>query len=174
FRLFDYQLSIQDGQFSLSFRGLWTGTTMWEIYALSTISELKTRASLKRLSEFELDILYSRAKTKLWEKMERLRGVPGLRVSDFGTRRRHSFLWQEYVVKAMSDVLGSNFKGTSNTYLAYKHDLEAIGTNAHELPMALAALAKDDSELCASQYHLLELWQQTYQGELLILLPDTF
>ena len=174
FRLSDYELSIQDGQFSLSFRGLWTETTMWEIYALSAISELKTRASLKRLSEFELDILYARAKTKLWEKMERLRGIPGLKVSDFGTRRRHSFLWQEYVVKAMSDVLGSGFTGTSNTYLAYKHDLEAIGTNAHELPMALAAMAKDDEELKIAQYRLLELWQQTYQGELLILLPDTF
>ncbi len=174
FRLSDYELSVQDGQFTLSFRGLWTETTMWEIYALSAISELQTRASLKRLSEFELDILYARAKTKLWEKMERLRGVPGLKVSDFGTRRRHSFLWQEYVVKAMSDVLGSSFTGTSNTYLAYQHDLEAIGTNAHELPMALAAMAKDDEELKTAQYRLLELWQQTYQGELLILLPDTF
>ena len=174
FRLSDYELSVQDGQFTLSFRGLWTETTMWEIYALSAISELQTRASLKRLSEFELDILYARAKTKLWEKMERLRGVPGLKVSDFGTRRRNSFLWQEYVVKAMSDVLGSSFTGTSNTYLAYQHDLEAIGTNAHELPMALAAMAKDDEELKTAQHRLLELWQQTYQGELLILLPDTF
>ena len=174
FRLSDYELAIQDGQVSLSFHGLWTETTLWEIYALSTISELKTRASLKRLSEFELDILYARAKTKLWEKMERLHGVPGLKISDFGTRRRHSFLWQEYVVKAMSDVLRGNFTGTSNTYLAYKHDLEAIGTNAHELPMALAAMAQNDEELKTAQYRLLQLWQQTYQGELLILLPDTF
>lgn len=174
FRLSEYEIRTEDGQLFLSFQGLWTETTMWEIYALSTISELKTRASLKRLSEFELDVLYARAKTRLWEKMARLRGVPGLSVSDFGTRRRHSFLWQEYVVKAMSDVLGSSFKGTSNTYLAYKHDLEAIGTNAHELPMALAAMANDDAELKASQYVLLDLWQKTYQGELLILLPDTF
>jgi nicotinate phosphoribosyltransferase len=174
FRLSDYQLSVQDGQFSLSFHGLWTETTMWEIYALSTVSELKSRASLKDLSEFELDILYSRAKTKLWEKMARLRGVPSLSVSDFGTRRRHSFLWQEYAVNAMADVLGGDFKGTSNTYLAYKHDLEAIGTNAHEIPMALAAMADTDEELKNSQYRVLELWQQTYHGELLILLPDTF
>jgi nicotinate phosphoribosyltransferase len=174
FRLSDYELSAQDGQIGLSFHGFWTETTMWEIYALTIVSELKTRTSLKRLSEFELDILYARAKTRLWEKMARLRDVPGLSVSDFGTRRRHSFLWQEYVVKAMTDVLGSSFKGTSNTYLAYKHDLEAIGTNAHELPMALAALAGTDEELKSSQYRLLELWQQTYHGELLILLPDTF
>jgi nicotinate phosphoribosyltransferase len=174
FRLSDYELSQKDGQLVLNFQGLWTETTMWEIYSLTQISELKTRASLKRLSEFELDILYARAKTRLWEKMARLRGVPCLSLSDFGTRRRHSFLWQEYVVKAMSDVLGDSFKGTSNTYLAYKHDLEAIGTNAHELPMALAAMANSDEELKASQYRLLDLWQQTYQGELLVMLPDTF
>jgi nicotinate phosphoribosyltransferase len=174
FQLSDFDLSVKDGQLALSFHGLWAETTLWEIYALSAIDELKTRASLKRLSEFELDILYARAKTKLWEKMERLRGVPRLNVSDFGTRRRHSFLWHEYVVKAMSDVLGACFTGSSNTYLAYKHDLEAIGTNAHELPMALAAMAANEDDLRTAQYRLLELWQQTYQGELLILLPDTF
>lgn len=174
FRLSDFELGVEDGQIALRFEGLWTETTLWEIYALSAIDELKTRASLKRLTEFELDILYARAKTRLWEKMERFRGVPGLSVSDFGTRRRHSFLWQEYVVKAMSDVLGPAFAGSSNTFLAYKHDLEAIGTNAHELPMALAALADSDEDVRSAQYRLLELWQQTYQGELLILLPDTF
>jgi nicotinate phosphoribosyltransferase len=174
FRLSEFDLSEQDGQIALSFSGLWTETTMWEIYALSIIDELKTRASLKRLSELELDILYARAKTRLWEKMERMRGVPKLNISDFGTRRRHSFLWHEYVVTAMSDTLGAGFTGSSNTYLAYKHDLEAIGTNAHELPMAMAALAANDEELKTAQYRFLELWQQSYQGELLILLPDTF
>ena len=76
FRLSEFDLSENDGQIVLSFSGLWAETTMWEIYALSIIDELKTRASLKRLSELELDILYARAKTRLWEKMERLRGVP--------------------------------------------------------------------------------------------------
>ena len=174
FRLSEFELSVEDDQISLRFDGLWTATTMWEIYALSAIDELKTRARLKQLSELELDILYARAKTRLWEKMDRLRGVPGLSISDFGTRRRHSFLWQEYVVTAMAGVLGPNFVGSSNTFLAYKHDLEAIGTNAHELPMAMAAMADTDDEVKSAQYRLLELWQQTYQGELLILLPDTF
>jgi nicotinate phosphoribosyltransferase len=174
FHLSDFELSVEGDQLVLQFEGLWTATTLWEIYALCAIDELKTRASLKNLSEFEIDILYARAKTRLWEKMERMRGVPGLNVSDFGTRRRHSFLWQEYVVKAMSDVLGQSFAGSSNTFLAYKHDLEAIGTNAHELPMAMAALAETEEELKLAQYRMLELWQQTYQGELLIMLPDTF
>ena len=174
FRLSDYEVSIKDGQFHLSFDGLWTETTMWELYALSIVDELKTRANLKRLSEFHLDVLYARAKTRLWLKIERLRDVPGLSVADFGTRRRHSFLWQEYVVKAMASNLGRGFVGTSNAFLAHKHDLEAIGTNAHELPMALAALAPDDAALKASQYRVLELWQATYEGALRIMLPDTF
>ena len=174
FRLSDYELSVKDGQFHLSFDGLWTETTMWELYALSILDELKTRAALKKLREFGLDILYARAKTKLWGKIERLRGVPDLAVADFGTRRRHSFLWQEYVVNAMAANLGSAFTGTSNAFLAHKHDLESIGTNAHEIPMVLAALAADDDAMKASQYRVLELWQSTYEGALRIMLPDTF
>jgi nicotinate phosphoribosyltransferase len=174
FKLSDYTLSVHDGQFELSFNGYWCETTMWELYALSIFDELRTRAHMKKLSEFHLDILYAQAKTKLWGKIERLRGVPSLSVADFGTRRRHSFLWQEYVVKAMASNLGSGFVGTSNAFLAHKHDLEAIGTNAHEIPMVLAALTHDDLELKASQYHVLDLWQGTYDGALRIMLPDTF
>jgi nicotinate phosphoribosyltransferase len=174
FRLSDYELSVRDGQFELNFQGFWTETTMWELYALSIIDELKTRASLKNLTEFGLDILYARAKTKLWSKIERLRDVPYLTLADFGTRRRHSFLWQEYVVEAMASNLGKGFTGTSNAFLAHKHDLEAIGTNAHEIPMVAAALAPNDDALKASQYHVLEQWQSTYDGALLIMLPDTF
>jgi nicotinate phosphoribosyltransferase len=174
FRLSEYELSVRNGHFHLTFDGLWTETTMWELYSLSIINELRTRANLKRLSEFGLDILYAKAKTKLWSKIERLRGVPRLSVADFGTRRRHSFLWQEYVVEAMAENLGSGFIGTSNAFLAHKHDLEAIGTNAHEIPMVLAALAPDDEALKASQYKVLELWQSTYDGALRIMLPDTF
>src|SRR3984885_5128528 len=174
FHLSDYLLRVSDGQIHLTFEGSWAETTMWELYALAILDELKTRANLKMLSEFGLDILYARAKTKLWSKIERLRGVPELSVADFGTRRRHSFLWQEYVVEAMAANLGSNFIGTSNAFLAHKHDLEAIGTNAHEIPMVMAALAPDDVALKELQYRVLELWQQTYVGALRVLLPDTF
>jgi len=174
FILSPYEVTQADGQFLLRFHGLWTEVTMWEIYALALLSELRTRAALAELGELELDVLYARAKTKLWDKIELLRTASDLRISEFGTRRRHSFLWQEYVVEALHASIGPSFSGSSNTFLAYKHDLEAIGTNAHELPMALAALANSDQELHAAQYRVLELWQQSYHGELLIMLPDTF
>jgi len=174
FRLSDYEVIEYDGQLVLRFRGLWTEVTMWEIYALAIVSELKTRSALAELSELELDVLYARAKTRLWDKIKKLETVPDLHLSDFGTRRRHSFLWQEYAVEALRAGLGARLSGTSNTALAYKHDLEAMGTNAHELPMALAAMATSDEELRASQYRVLELWQQSYGGALLVMLPDTF
>jgi nicotinate phosphoribosyltransferase len=175
FRLSTYEVTQLDGQLHLSFSGLWTEVTMWEVYALALVSEMRTRAALARLNEMELDVLYARAKTKLWDKIERLRAVPSVRISEFGTRRRHSFLWQEYVIEAMRATLGESLSGSSNTFLAYKHDMEAMGTNAHELPMAMAALAgSDDAALHASQYKVLELWQKSYGGELLIMLPDTF
>jgi nicotinate phosphoribosyltransferase len=184
-RLSDYEIiepkeGEQAGQLIIRFSGLWSEVTLWEVYSLAIVSELKTRAALAELTELELDVLYARAKTRLWDKIELLRRVDGLRLSDFGTRRRHSFLWQEYCVTALDSALnaeGSNrLGGTSNTALAYKHNLEAIGTNAHELPMVLAALASrgSDEELRQSQYKVLELWQRSYGGELLITLPDTF
>ena len=174
FQLSDYTVTEHDGQLVIRFEGLWSEVTMWEVYGLALVSELKTRAALSTMNELELDVLYARAKTKLWEKIELLRKVPEVRISEFGTRRRHSFLWQEYVVQVMRVALGASLSGTSNTFLAYKHDLEAMGTNAHELPMAMAALADGDQELHESQYAVLKLWQKSYGGELLIMLPDTF
>ncbi len=94
------------------------------------------------MGRFELQVLYARAMTKLWEKVERLRRLDGLRIADFGTRRRHSFLWQDWCVQAMIEGLGEAFIGTSNCLIAMRRDIEAIGTNAHELPMVYAALAR--------------------------------
>src|SRR5438477_9154837 len=105
---------------------------------------------MKGRGRFELDVLYARAKAKLWTKVERLRKLPGLALSDFGTRRRHGFLWQRWCVQALKEGLGAAFIGTSNTLMAMEEDLEAIGTNGHELPMVVAALARDAAALrCA-------------------------
>jgi nicotinate phosphoribosyltransferase len=177
FRLPPYELSQRDGQFELRFSGLWAETTMWEIPALAVVSELRARTAMAGMSRFELDVLYARAKAKLWSKVERLRSLSQegpLRLADFGTRRRHGFLWQRWCIEALQEGLGSNFFGTSNVRHAMDTGLEAIGTNAHELPMVYAALAKDDEELRAAPYVVLQEWAKLYQGNLLVLLPDTF
>ncbi|BDA86346.1 nicotinate phosphoribosyltransferase [Aureimonas sp. SA4125] len=174
FQLPEYELSRVDGQFELVFHGKWTHTTMWEIPALAIINELRSRAALKGLGRFELDVLYARGKAKMWEKVERLRKLPHLKISDFGTRRRHSFLWQRWCVEALKEGLGGAFIGSSNVLLAMDTDVEAIGTNAHELPMVTAALTDSDAALKRAPFTVLKEWQSYYGGNLLVVLPDAF
>jgi len=173
-RLPPYQLDVRDGQYELTFEGKWHEVMLWEIPALAVLMELRSRAVLESMGKFEMEVLYARAKTKLWEKVERLRALDGLRVADFGTRRRHSFLWQDWCVQAMHEGLGRKFVGTSNCLVAMRHDIEAIGTNAHELPMVYAALAKDDEALQQAPYKVLADWHEEHDGNLRIILPDTY
>ena len=175
-RLPAYHLEKRDGQYELTFEGRWPEVMMWEIPALAIIMELRSRAVLKDLGRFELQVLYARAMARLWEKIEGLRELgPDLRIADFGTRRRHSFLWQDWSVQAMVEGLGDQrFIGTSNCLIAMRRDIEAIGTNAHELPMVYAALADTDEELRLAPYKVLADWQEEHDGMLRIILPDTY
>jgi len=169
-----YHLERVGDQYELTFEGAWPEVMLWEIPALAVLMELRGRAVLNEMARFELQVLYARAMTKLWEKIERLRGIDGLRLADFGTRRRHSFLWQDWCVRAMVEGLGSKFTGTSNCLIAKNRDLEAIGTNAHELPMVYAALAEDDATLAQAPYDVLSDWHEEHDGNLRIILPDTY
>ncbi|MBV7380354.1 nicotinate phosphoribosyltransferase [Maritimibacter dapengensis] len=173
-RLPPYHLDRVGDQYELTFEGAWPEVMLWEIPALAVLMELRSRATLRDMGRFELEVLYARAMTRVWDKALALRDLPGLKLADFGTRRRHSFLWQDWCVQAMVEGLGEAFVGTSNCLIAKNRDLEAIGTNAHELPMVYAALAKDDDALAAAPYQVLADWQEEHSGNLRIILPDTY
>ena len=175
-RLPAYHLEKRDGQYELTFEGNWPEVMLWEIPALAIIMELRSRAVLKDMGRFELQVLYARAMARLWEKIEDLRELgPDLRMADFGTRRRHSFLWQDWCVQALVEGLGDErFIGTSNCLIAMRRDIEAIGTNAHELPMVYAALADTEEELRQAPYRVLADWHEEHEGMLRIILPDTY
>ncbi|MCY1128082.1 nicotinate phosphoribosyltransferase [Frigidibacter sp. RF13] len=173
-RLPAYHLEKRDGQYELTFEGRWPEVMMWEIPALAVLMELRSRAVLQEMGKFELQVLYARAMARLWEKIERLKKIDGLRIADFGTRRRHSFLWQDWCVQAMIEGLGPAFIGTSNCRIAMRRDIEAIGTNAHELPMVYSALADNDEELRQAPYRVLADWHEEHDGNLRIILPDTY
>ena len=173
-RLPPYHLEKRDGQYELTFEGKWPEVMLWEIPALAVLTELRSRAVTKDMGRFELQVLYARAMTKLWAKVERLRRIEGLKLADFGTRRRHGFLWQDWCVQALIEGLGERFIGTSNCLIAMRRDIEAIGTNGHELPMVYAALARTDAELAQAPYRVLADWHEEHDGNLRILLPDTF
>ncbi|EKE44196.1 hypothetical protein OCGS_1712 [Oceaniovalibus guishaninsula JLT2003] len=173
-RLPPYHLERHGDQYELTFEGAWPEVMLWEIPALAVLMELRGRAVLDGLERFELQVLYARAMTKLWEKVERLQKLTDLRIADFGTRRRHSFLWQDWCVRAMHEGLGEAFTGTSNCLIAKERDLEAIGTNAHELPMVYAALADSEDALARAPYDVLADWHEEHDGNLRVILPDTY
>lgn len=127
FRLPPYELCVRDGEFELRFAGPWCKMMMWEIPASAILNELWARSAMRNMSRFELDILYARAKTKLWSKVERLRILARegpLKLSEFGTRLRHGCLWQCWCVEALQEGLRQSFIGTSNVKLAMDLGLE--------------------------------------------------
>lgn len=173
-RLPPYHLERKGDQYELTFEGKWHEVMLWEIPALAVLMELRSRAVLNDMRRFELQVLYARAMTRVWEKIEHLRKIDGLSIADFGTRRRHSFLWQDWCVQAMIEGLGPSFTGTSNCLIAMRREVEAIGTNAHELPMVYSALAENDDALAQAPYDVLSDWHEEHDGNLRIILPDTY
>ena len=173
-RLPPYHLERHGDQYELTFEGSWPEVMLWEIPALAVLMELRSRAVLNPMGRFELQVLYARGMTRVWEKIEKLREIDGLSIADFGTRRRHSFLWQDWCVQAMMEGLGDKFTGTSNCLIAMRREVEAIGTNAHELPMVYSALAEDDATLARAPYDVLSDWHEEHDGNLRIILPDTY
>ncbi len=169
-----YQLNVRGDQFELTFEGNWAEVMLWEIPALAVITELRSRSILKKLGRFELQVLYARAMNRVWENTLQLGDLKDLRLADFGTRRRHSYLWQDWCVQALSEGLGDKFIGTSNCLIAMRREVEAIGTSAHELPMVYCALTDTDEALAKAPYQLLKDWQEEFDGNLRIILADTY
>jgi nicotinate phosphoribosyltransferase len=185
-RLPTYDLKRVGDQYELFFECEWAEVTLWETIAMAAIMELYYRALMRKLPKRELENMYGMAANKLYRKLLRIKQHGGIRLADFGQRRRHSFLWQRYAIDMAKDVLGEQFTGTSNTYMAFGADLNPIGTNAHELPMVVTALkmiealkgglSREDiiPLVRGAQYTVLDQWEQMYGSGLRIILPDTY
>ncbi len=55
-----------------------------------------------------------------------------------------------------------------------RREVEAIGTNAHELPMVYCGAGRQRRELAQAPYQVLADWQEEHDGNLRIILPDTY
>jgi nicotinate phosphoribosyltransferase len=56
----------------------------------------------------------------------------GIVFSLFGMRRRFSFDVEDRVTELLKQNAGNSFFGTSNVYLAFKHNVNISGTHPHE------------------------------------------
>mgnify|MGYP003117669818 FL=1 len=103
------------------------------------------------------------------EKIELYRRL-GLKIAEFGTRRRFSSDVHDRVVGALSHHGGEAFSGTSNVLMAMRHGVKPIGTHAHEWFMFHGA--RFGFKMANSL--ALEHWVDVYRGDLGIALTDTF
>jgi nicotinate phosphoribosyltransferase len=154
----------QDGQtLSLVVEGYWYKTILWEVPLMALISELFFRLTKQApLPETEL-------KSRIERKVKRLETI-GAHFSDFGTRRRFSLENHDQVVATCVKHAPKVFVGTSNPYLAMKYHCKAMGTQAHEWYMSIAALYG----YTMSNKIGMEKWVEVYQGDLGIALTDTY
>lgn len=93
-----YTLERDGNQYKLSFEGPWEVVTFWETIALAIISELFYRKLMQSMSEVDLHVLYARATDKVYRKLQTLNHRLSIYMADFAQRRRHGFLWQDFVV----------------------------------------------------------------------------
>jgi nicotinate phosphoribosyltransferase len=170
-----YELERVDGTYKVEFSGMWCEAIYWETLALSIINELYYRTLMQRLSAFERDVVMATGTLRLAEKIKTLRTRPDITFSDFGTRRRFSRGWQEYVVRVLGQEIPGQLLGTSNTAMAMQYGLLPTGTMAHELYMVMAGtMAQNDDTIRTSHNRVLQEWWEAYGWDLSIALTDTY
>lgn len=175
-----------DGKYVIEATGDWWQATFWETIVLSIVNELYFRECVRAQSlacgTLEADLLERfrlEGVRRFRDKLHRLEAHPGVKVIEFGTRRRFSAEWQDYVTTAFSSKwpcgLPEQILGTSNVHLAKRLGIRPIGTFAHEAPMVYAAMHDyDDDALRMSHNLFLRDWWDTYGEPLSIALTDTF
>ncbi|RKR04318.1 nicotinate phosphoribosyltransferase [Kushneria sinocarnis] len=148
---------------SVTVEGLWYRTILWEVPLMTLISQLWFEMLDERRDSNELVQQRTREKIEHYHEL-------GVRVAEFGTRRRYSYEVHDQVVNALKQYGGSSFTGTSNVHLAHRHDVKPLGTHAHEWFMFHAArFGFKMANILA-----LEHWVRVYRGDLGIALSDTF
>ncbi len=155
---------IQNGNdLSVKIQGYWYRTILWEVPILSLISELYYEMTDQKRDADEKVIETVKKKAESYQDL-------GVKVAEFGTRRRHSYPVHELVVDALKKFGGSSYVGTSNVHFAMTTGVKPIGTHAHEWFMYHGArfgfkIANGIG---------LDRWVNVYHGDLGIALTDTY
>ncbi len=156
-----------NGEIDIVIKGPWLHTILFEIPVLAIVNEVYFRG-MQKAPDFE------EGRRRLREKIGLIARDPameGVRIADYGTRRRFSRLWHEEVILALKEGLGDNLAGTSNVMYAARHGLIPLGTMAHEYLQACQALGP---RLRDSQTFGFETWAKEYRGDLGIALSDVY
>lgn len=144
---------------SIETKGTWLNTSMYEIPTLAIVNEVYFRMA------YDYDKLMDSFKERLDAKIAKLEaGEYDLAAfSEFGMRRRLSGEAQDLAVKRLKEanIGSSKFVGTSNVYLAKKHNLTAVGTMAHEWIMCVGQ-GNHKHNPAYSNWYALDAWVKEY------------
>ncbi|GAA5900828.1 hypothetical protein JCM5296_002194 [Sporobolomyces johnsonii] len=162
------------GNFDIEVHGLWCEAILYEVPLMSIISEAY-------FTEVDQKWDYVGQFENAKEKGRRLFEA-GCIVSEFGSRRRRTYLAHDIIMRGLiaadkeygsgSGIEGrGKLAGTSNVHFAQKYDVAPVGTIAHELIMGVAAF--EGYEGCNGR--VMDLWEKIYpDNSLSIALTDTF
>lgn len=152
------------GGLDIHIRGPWLHTILFEVPVLAIVSEVWFRNTHP-----ELDKAAGMAKLRDKIALVRNYGEADFRISDFGTRRRFSRTWQQYVIEMLKREIAPRVAGTSNVFFARQYGMTPLGTMAHEYLQACQAVGP---RLRDSQRFAFDKWAEEYRGDLGIALTD--
>ncbi|HZJ80165.1 MAG TPA: nicotinate phosphoribosyltransferase [Dysgonamonadaceae bacterium] len=153
---------MEEGKLKVKATGLLYRVTLWETPILATISEL-----FFKLTGQKPDIEYM--EKSAIDKAEKL-AQHNVTFSLFGMRRRFSADIEDRVTKLLKTHSKKNFFGTSNVYMAFKHNVNPSGTHPHEWVQFHGSIYGYKM----ANYMSMENWINTYDGDLGTVLTDTY
>ena len=154
----------EDGELFINVHGPLFSAMQFEIYLLEIVNEVYFRFT------YDYDELLKSAEERLNQKIEDFKnGKYNFKFAEFGCRRRLSRKWQDTVVKRFNET--GYCVGTSNVYLAMKHNIKPIGTYAHEFVQMYQGISK--IPLAYTNYYAMKDWFNEYNGDNGTALTDT-
>jgi len=170
FKLSDYHIKRVDGNYDIRPFGDWCNASPWETFIMSIVNELY----YDHLG-LNWDGYYREGRRRTNEKVRLLKQYPELRFMEFGTRRRHSALWQDEVIETLATELPRQLTGTSNVHTAMEKNLIPRGTVAHEPTMIMSGImGPSDEGILKSHNAFIEQWYNLYGYSYAIDLTDTY
>ncbi len=162
------------GDIGITSKGPWSDVSFWETVVMSELNE-RYYANKLHAEGLSIGELYDEGDRRLGDKISRLQAHPGIKIVDFGTRRRFSAQWHEHVLERLITECPDNFSGTSKVWFDHQFGLKPIGTFAHDLPLGYAAFEDAACHIPLDGNHMLLVdWYERYGEDLSIALTDTF
>jgi len=146
----------------IHFYGPNTQVSYYEVPVMSIVAEVYFQMHYSEEEKHNAEV---EAKRRFEEKVDQLvKGTYKIgSFSEFGTRRRFSKDFQDYIVQRLSQwqFMGSKFVGTSNMYLAMKYGVTACGTMAHE-SIELVGQGYPEHNPAYSNALMMKAWHKEY------------